>query len=237
MTRLESSSKRALLLGGIAALVAAMLGPAPSAHAAEASWLTVPGGLPLFDLEGIAPGETGSATFTVTNPQSLPVEFSIGIPSIVSDDNGCNEPERESGDTTCGAGGGELQLDLRLALSAIGTTDRAIGAGTIVEWVATPRVDTFALAGHEARSYRLVYELPLASSNVTQSDLVAFAFELRLEHVLDSLASDPPVALVDATPSLPQTGIDPGLLATLGLSTAAAGVALHSWSAHRRRAG
>jgi hypothetical protein len=232
MNMLGRLLERVVLVLGVIAVIA---GPTSAARADSSGWLSVPDGAPLFDLVDIAPGNSGSATFTITNPQSVPVQFSIGVPSIDTNDNGCNEPEAAAGDLTCGEGGGELQFDLRLTLSATGGNERMIGSGTLTEWVAQPRVDLVALAGYESRTYRVSYELPSASSNVTQSDRVAFAFEMRLEEVLDSLQSDAPSVLVDATPALPGTGFDAGALTTIALSLSAVGVALYSWSIYRRR--
>lgn len=230
MNRLRRFIERLVIALGVAAVIA---GPTATARA-DAGWLSVPGGGPLFDVVDIAPGTSGSAIFTVTNPQSVPVQFSIGIPSIDTNDNGCNEPEAAAGDKTCGEGGGELQFDLRLSLSATGS-ERLIGSGTVTEWVAQPRVDALALAGYEIRTYRVTYELPSTTANITQSDRVAFAFAMRLEHVLDSLQFDAPSVLVEATPALPRTGLDTGVLTTIALSVSAVGVALYGWSIHRRR--
>ncbi len=157
---LRKAITRSVLLISLAAMaVAVWPGGIPTAGAGS-GWLTVPGGLPLFDLAGIAPGDDGSATLTVTNPQSFPVKLSIAVAALANDDNGCNEPEQAIGDTTCGSGGGELQFDLLLAFTVAGSTDRLIGNGTVAEWAFQPAVDQVALGGHETRTYRVDYELP-----------------------------------------------------------------------------
>jgi hypothetical protein len=235
MTSLRRMLKRSVLLIGLAAVATAWPSGTSTAGATEPGWLTVPGGLPLFDLAGIAPGDTGSATLTVTNPQPFPVEISIGVTALANDDNGCNEPEQAIGDTTCGAGGGELQFDLRLALTATGQIDRPIITGTVVEWASRPTIDKVALGGYDTRTYRVGYELPIGSSNMTQSDLVAFAFEVRLDQVIDSVASEPPVALVVATPALPGTGTDVMAIAMVAFLACLTGLELHKMSVRRRR--
>lgn len=224
-----------VLLIGLAAVAVVWPSATRVAQASPVSWLTVPGGLPLFDPAEIVPGDTGSATFAVTNPQAFPVEFSIAITGLANDDNGCNEPEREIGDTTCGAGGGELQSDLRLVLTATSPTDRSIIEGTLDEWAGQAAVDTSALSAHEQRTYRVDYELPIGSSNVTQSDLVSFQFEMRLDQMVDSVASEPPPVVIAATPALPKTGSNAESIAILGVGAVLVGIALYTMSVRGRR--
>jgi LPXTG-motif cell wall-anchored protein len=224
------------LLTGLVAV--ALLGPGATSvvTANQADWLTVPAGTPLFDPAGIAPGDSGSATFAVTNPQSFPVEFSVTITGLANDDNGCNEPELEIGDTTCGAGGGELQSDLRVVLTATGATDRFIADDTLDAWAGRSAIDTRALDGHEYRTYRVDYVLPIGTSNVTQSDLVYFELELRLDQVLDAVASEPPEPVViAATPSLPRTGTNAATMLLVALGAVLVGVGFVTISVRRRR--
>lgn len=192
-------------------------------------------GSPLFDLDGIAPGDHGSATLTVTNPQPFPVKFSMAVIALDNDDNGCNEPEQAIGDTTCGAGGGELQFNLRLALATTGRADNQIEEGTVAEWAVRSAGDPIALAGNESRTYLVGYELPVGTSNLTQSDRVSFVFELRLEQVGPEVASDPPAVVIVATPLLPQTGIDIRAVVMVAMSVSLVGLVLHRSSTHRRR--
>ncbi|MDO8361373.1 MAG: hypothetical protein Q7V88_00610 [Actinomycetota bacterium] len=199
--------------------------------AAESPWVMVPAGLPLFQLDGIAPGDRGAATMTVTNPGDSVATFTLAIIGLESDDNGCNEPEQAAGDATCARGGGELQFDLRLTLTAAGGVGRPIAAGTVAEWAAHPVADPVLLTSHETRSYRVGYELPIETSNMTQSDIVAFAFQLRLVLV----ASEAPPVVVPATPSLPRTGVDARPIVIIGLATVLAGLGMHRLSTRRRR--
>jgi hypothetical protein len=225
---------RWILLVGLGAVAMASPSVTPAALASGPSWLTIPAGQPLFDLAGIAPGDTGSATFVVTNPQPFRVRFSIGVTGLSNDDNGCNEPEREIGDTTCGPGGGELQSNLRLVLTATGNTDRPIAKDVVDEWAARPAVDTVSLSGYESRTYRIAYELPIQASNVTQSDVVAFQLEMRLEQELDSFASDPPPAVVVASTPLPGTGAGSGAMLTIGVGSILIGTCMYATNTRRR---
>lgn len=234
MTLLRTLITRTCLLLGVATIAAGWPGAPSTAHATEPPWLTVAAGLPMFALTDMSPGDAASATFTVTNPQSSPVKFSVAVTALANDDNGCNEPEQVAGDTTCGSGGGELQYDLRLTLAATEATDRQIATGTVAEWAFQPAVDTIVLGGNETRTYRVGYSLPIGSSNMTQSDLVSFQFEMRLDQALDSVASDPPPVLVAATSSLPGTGTDMLAIAMVAASTIVMGIGLHRLSARKR---
>ena len=183
MAQLRSLIIRALTLLGVAAIAMGWPGGQVRTTAAESPWVLVPNGMPLFHFDGIAPGDSGSATFTVTNPEASPATFNFAVASLENDDNGCNEPEQAEGDTTCGPGGGELQFDLRIGLIATGASDRTVATRTLAEWPALAVADPVALAGNETRTYRVGYDLPIGSSNMTQSDMVAFVFRLHLDLV------------------------------------------------------
>ena len=234
MIRSRRFMTRWVLLLGLAAVAMPWPSATLAARASGPSWLTLPAGQPLFDLAGIAPGDAGSATIVVTNPQPFPVTFSIAVTGLYNDDNGCNEPEREIGDTTCGPGGGELQSNLRITLTATGQTDRMIAEEIVDAWSARPAVDTLALGSYESRTYRVGYRLPIEASNVTQSDVVAFQLEMRLEQEMESVASDPPPAVVVASPSLPGTGRDTQAMVIIGMGCILVGACLYSTSARRR---
>jgi hypothetical protein len=243
MVPLRKLITRTTLLVAVTALAAGWPGGRAAVGATEPGqvpgWVTMPGGSPLFYLDGIAPGDRGSATLTVTNPQPFPVKFTMSVISLDNDDNGCNEPEQAIGDTTCGAGGGELQLDLRLNLASVtgGLADSQIAEGTVAEWAVRPAVDPVALAGDESRTYRVGYDLPVGSSNLTQSDRVAFVFEMRLDQAAGpDVASDPPVAIIPATSLLPQSGIDVRAMVMAAMSASVVGLGLYRLSTHRRRA-
>lgn len=235
MAWLRTLTTRALVLLAVAALAVGWPGARVPMTAGESPWVLVPEGMPMFHFDGVAPGDRGSATFTVTNPEASPATFNLAVASLQNDDNGCNEPEQAAGDATCGPGGGDLQFDLRIGLTAIGGADRPVAARTLAEWAALPVADPVALDGNETRTYRVGYDLPIGSSNMTQSDMVAFVFRLQLDLVDSESASEPPTVVVPATPSLPQTGIDARPIVVVALSTGILGLALYRVSARRRR--
>lgn len=225
---------RAVLLIGVAAVATGWPSKSVTVRAVEAGWVSMPSGIPLFDIAGIAPGDAGSATLTVTNPEPFPVTFTMALADLHDDDNGCIEPEAAMGDTSCGPGGGELQFDLRLALTA-GAAGYAVAAGTVDEWAGRPAVDPVALGSHETRSYYIGYQLPITSTNITQSDLVAFVFVLRLDQVGPDVGSEAPPVVIGATPALPETGFGARVPLMIGLSASLAGIWLYRVGVRRRR--
>jgi hypothetical protein len=48
----------------------------------------------------------------------------------------------------------------------LGPTDRSINEGTLDQWAGQAAVDTHALSGHEYRTYRVDYALPIGASNL-----------------------------------------------------------------------
>jgi predicted ribosomally synthesized peptide with SipW-like signal peptide len=68
----------------------------------------------------LVPGSQPNLSWTLKNDGSITGYLDIESISVVSDDNGCNDPETEAGDQTCGNGGGELDdiVGLRLMLDA-----------------------------------------------------------------------------------------------------------------------
>ncbi|MDO8392044.1 MAG: hypothetical protein Q7V57_16330 [Actinomycetota bacterium] len=210
---------RAAILA-VAALLTAGWSRIPTATADSEEWLTAPDGLPLFDLATIAPGDSGAATLVVTNPLAFPVTVEFSVASLRDDDNGCTEPERVIGDTTCGSGGGELQDDLRITLTDA-TTGAVFAADTVHALAALTVPDPVALSGYQARTYAVGYELPIWSSNMTQSDLVAFELVLVLQPVGGSAVES---QALPATAPLPATGSDHRVFVVLALALVAAGL-------------
>jgi hypothetical protein len=219
------SLTRTLVLMGVATVVAALPGNPSAVRATSTGWVTLPSAAPLFDLATIAPGDSGSATLTVTNPQTFPATFSIAVVGLTNDDNGCNEPETRMGDTTCGPGGGELQIDLLLTLSAVGT-DASAAVGSVADWATHAAIDPVDLRGFEARTYRIGYELPIATSNITQSDLLSFRLELRLDQSSEASTADPPSVVIVASDALPRTGADHDAVLIAAAAATLAGLCL-----------
>jgi hypothetical protein len=174
-----------LLLAALAMvpLAFASIGTTSATEPEEAGWLT-PSSSPLVDVTALIPGASTSAGFEVRNPRQQPVTASVRLVGLTSDDNGCNHPETLAGDTTCGAGGGELQDDLVFRLLAVDGEDRrSIGEGVLSALEGQLVSDDVALAVGASRAYVVEYELPASSPNITQTDQLGFDIEVTIEAV------------------------------------------------------
>jgi hypothetical protein len=208
MTRLRLFALAALFLAAGALATSPYVLAAPAQEASD--WLQVVGPVPLFGLTDLAPGATGRAELTVTNRMPLPARFAIQVVDLRSDDAGCNEPEREAGDTTCGQGGGELAdvLDVTLVAVTRDGMDRTLRSDTLGELDGVPVRDEEALHPGEQRTYAVSYELRGAATNVAQSDRLSFDLALELEQAsgADVAGATTRRAQVAAAPRLPTTG-------------------------------
>lgn len=195
-----------------------------------ADWLVVAGPVPLFDFGHLAPGAKGQAQLVVTNQMPSAAQLSVQVVDLRSDDVGCNEPEADAGDTSCGQDEGELDDALELALDVAGSEDgdaRSLGTDVIRAWDGVIVDDTVALAPGEQRTYTVRYELPRATTDIVQSDRVSFVLELALDQaagadVAGATISRPAAARIAAAPELPRTGSD--LLGPVRVGTGAIAV-------------
>lgn len=214
MTRSMRAAAAAGLMG--VALVAGS-GPAAAVRLTESpDWLTVEQ-VPLWNLAGIAPGDSESSSITVTNHMPATARFSLRVVAVRSDDNGCVEPEVEWGDTSCGTGGGELDDVLILTVAPDGST--AERADVLDGWDQAYEDETEIAAG-ATRTYEVAYRLPLEATNLVQSDRVSFALEMTLVQVggeaLGAEVLGAEVTRVPATAPLPRTGRDVLALVRIG---------------------
>jgi hypothetical protein len=208
--------------------------PAAAARRTESpDWLTVEQ-VPLWNLADIAPGDSGSSSFTVTNHMTTTARFSLRVVDLRSDDNGCIEPESEWGDTTCGTGGGELDDVLVLTVAPVG--EAAAHVDVLGAWDEAYEDDREIAAGGR-RTYEMAYRLPLEATNLVQSDRVSFALEMTLTQVgAEVLGAE--VTRVPATAPLPRTGLDIATLVRVGAGVFVVGwlLALRTGRRLRRRA-
>lgn len=226
--RCRTMITRAAILAAGALLVAAWA-RVPTATADTQGWLTAPDGLPLFDLATVAPGDSGTATLIVNNPLPFPVTVGFSVASLRNDDNGCTEPERAAGDVSCGSGGGELQDDLRITLTDATAID-SFAADTVSALAGPAVLDPVALNNAAARTYTIGYELLLRSTNMTQSDQVAFELVVVLQPVGGSAVES---QALPATAPLPATGNDQRVVVVLALALVAVGLGLRSAASRR----
>lgn len=118
----------------------------------------------------LAPGD--EVTGQVVLRTDIPGRLRVVATDVRSDDNGCDEPEREAGDTTCGPGGGELAGALRLtvrrggellwegSLAALAhdglpASSLTTGEDAILDWTATVSRST----GNEAQGDSVGFDL------------------------------------------------------------------------------
>ena len=116
---------------------------------------------------------------------------------MVSDDNGCNEPETVSPDTTCGVSEGELSQNLYMKVNAPGATGfvylnlaSCVGGNKcpLTDW--NGRILGFSgevweqvPAGGSTAPMVLEFEVPSSVGNVIQSDDVEFDVVFGLDQV------------------------------------------------------
>jgi hypothetical protein len=183
-----------------AALSSVVALPIPAMAAGELK-VQVQGGGPLVDLTRLAPGSVRQSTVSAANNSGDDGVLRLRLADLHEDDHGCVGPERAYGDVTCGDGEGELGRDLTVAvvpLAADGRPDGpAVFDGSIRDLVTWTTADSLLPAGTE-RSFRLDWELPMASPNDTQTDTVAFAMEFELEQAVSGGPTDSP-----APPAVP----------------------------------
>lgn len=181
--------RRGRLLGALAATALPILVTASPAHAAGELQIVVDSADPAAGLDRLAPGVTWQSTFTASNTSGDDAALWLRVVDLEEDDNGCTRPEIAAGDTTCGAGGGELGRDLRVRFLAVGpgggTTGPAVFDAALVDLEDATVLDP-DLPGGTSRSFRVEVTLPGSSPNDTQSDLITFDIELVLEQLVGS---------------------------------------------------
>jgi hypothetical protein len=195
---------RGALSGAIAA--AAVLGTAAPAAADELE-IAVVGGGPLFQMEDAEPGSTGSAELRVTNESSSEGSLSVQVVNLVEDDNGCNAAEARAGDTTCGAGGGELGAHLLVTVTD-GDGDTLFD-GSLRDLTTTQVLDG-ALAAGATEHLVFTWLFDPTSGDDTQSDRVAFDVDVALTEQLDVRQKDKSAQASGDRPPAPPEQPAPG---------------------------
>lgn len=158
-----------------------------------------PGG-PIVTLDNVLPGDTGKLIVGLLVQEeasaSQGLEISVNSTLLADEDNSVTEPERQAGDDTTGAAGGELAdaLEVTVWLDAgvmgLGRCDgRRLGEPTIASGslreVCTALRDGRPVGGcltvGDRRCLGVAWSLPETSGNIVQTDAVTFdlAFEAR----------------------------------------------------------
>ena len=182
------------------------------------------------------PGGTDVATVVVTDvypglvvTQSYDVGLSATAPAasltlrlvdLTDHEQGCNDPEIEAGDTTCGGLEGELSEHLLLSAALTPAGDCATDGTTVLPpipvatAVRTGPLDLVTtLEPGEHRCLQLTLDLPWAVGNLVQSDAATFDIEVHASEaepppqVLGVVLERPPTAVTDTGASLALAGI------------------------------
>lgn len=215
--------KPRVLLAAVSAFagagVLALTATAPPARALDPSAVqtVVVGGpatalLPL-QVDQLYPGSGTHARFVVRRGSTWSGgAFAVTVTDVEDLERGCNRPEQNAGDTTCGAGSDQGELSDQLLLNAAWSADAsacatapvpaALGSMRVSRDVAfpaalPPAVDEACLV--------LALQLPISADNLVQSDLVRFSLRIGLDGAaLAGLPGGPlSVRTPDASPTTP----------------------------------
>ena len=154
-------------------------------------------------MSNMKPGDSASYSWTLSNTGSLSGKPWVEITNVKNYDNGCNDPEQASPDSSCGnpgLGEGELGGNLMMKLNAPGSVgyvyphgasctdggskcslDYWSGLGRIDETVDGQVWDTIAPTSTLAGPMVLEFTVPSTAGNIIQSDSVEFDVVFHLE--------------------------------------------------------
>lgn len=131
-----------------------------------------------FNFLDVKPGDNGEDTISL-HVDNNDAWVCAEIKNLVKDDNGCDKPESDI-DTTCGAGEGELQDNLFFTIWKDTNCDNILDANETVlirDQKTTAKVWPIAdsqhgpvLEGDKTYCLGVKWEVPLATSNIIQSD-------------------------------------------------------------------
>jgi hypothetical protein len=196
------------VLVAAAAVGAALVGAARPVDAGGGLEAAVVGGGPLLDLDHAAPGGTGGGRLLVTNNSPVDGVLTVRLVHYADDDNGCEEPEREAGDATCGDGEGELGENLSLRIEEGGTVLFDGRATSLAQ--ADTILDT-RLARGESSELVFTYRFAEDAGSENQSDDIGFDVELTLVEEVEAIAAWHGPATTATTPvaAAPPTDVQP----------------------------
>ncbi len=159
------------------------------------------GAIVSVNIENVYPGRSEARRFVMAlDRYSLSAHPMVAFDDPEDFEQGCNEPESNSGDVSCGdaAGQGELstQMDVVVAASRAGNEGTGSGCPASPTWTYVSRVRTLAeainespldllpgglLAAGEKLCVEFRFSLPREADNLVQSDLVRFDIKFAAE--------------------------------------------------------
>ncbi|MDR7301160.1 TasA family protein [Haloactinomyces albus] len=141
----------------------------------------------VVEVKPLAPGDSRSASFTLTNKGDVAGDLSFEFAQGANNENSLTEPESADGDKTggdiYGKGGGELLRNLEFT-TATGSGEKSIDGEELTELIGDPH-SLGTLDPGESRTFRVTLEVPRNTDNVIQSDSARF----RVEAVLNQVAN------------------------------------------------
>ncbi|RCW45268.1 putative ribosomally synthesized peptide with SipW-like signal peptide [Halopolyspora algeriensis] len=142
----------------------------------------------VIDVDPLAPGDSRTAAFTLTNKGDVAGDLSFELVRVENNENSLTEPESAAGDETggdsVGRGGGELLQNLEFT-TATGAGETVIDGNTVAELVGEPH-SAGTLDANESRTFEVALELPRNTTNVVQSDSARFVVKAVLNQNTDN---------------------------------------------------
>lgn len=141
-----------------------------------------------LEADRLYPGAAASARFVVERGAFDGGRFALGIEQVEDLERECNRPERNSGDSTCGPGGGQGELSQQLLVGvAWAAAPQCSGAAPATSGV--PMADLNGqsvlapaeLSEQDSVCVVLGLVLPREADNLVQTDLVRFHLRLGLD--------------------------------------------------------
>src|SRR5947209_6540902 len=134
---------------GTALVVAAAPAMADSGHISinTGSGWTHDASHPLFSVDRITPGWSGSTSLSVRNDSSETANLTLEPTNIVDDENGCDHPESYVDSTCSGANAGELGHELILRVYDQTDSASPIWQGNLYDLESNPTLDSNVASG------------------------------------------------------------------------------------------
>jgi hypothetical protein len=154
--------------------------------------------VPRMSADGLYPTLTVRHTVFVEVDEQAPAgRVGTEISNLVDYENGCNRPELQAGDTTCGdpgPGEGELSTQLEITWTVGSVSDDACVLGDVVgphgerlRDVADTQVDVGELPASRQLCFEFAMEfLGLPENNLAQTDSVTFDIRVGIQETTDT---------------------------------------------------
>jgi hypothetical protein len=219
--------RRVLAILGLVVVVTLVMG----APAAARTWFVRDVTPPSESSKLLAPGTSFTRTVEIHNRFHGNAQLYVRATNLEDDDNGCVQPETESGDNTCGAGGGELSPWLHISIRTVPRDGEPVEvwSGSLTELTEGDALLVHRLPKGSTNLLELVTTMSVDADNTTMTDRVDYDLEWTMTqgigNQVDVLGmesrTDPPGSPALTLASAAQSLRDPELLAALLLGLAA----------------